>query len=69
MCRFLSVLLLPLAMLGCAPQAVDPSEEAAAGASEKPAYRGDRVGHFGFGSEATPEQIVYYASMKPEAVG
>ena len=69
MCRFLSAVILPVLMLGCAPPTADAPRQPAA-ASEKPAYRGDRVGHFGFGSDATPEQIAGWdIDVRPDGVG
>ena len=65
MCRFLSVALLALT-LGACSQGQTPAADAA----DTPAYVGDRVGHFGFGTPATQEQIAGWdIDIRPDGAG
>ena len=64
MYRFLSLALLVIAAGACSQGG--PAPEAAG----TPGYTGDRVGHYGFGTEATAQQIAGWdIDVRPDGVG
>lgn len=68
MCRFLSFAMLCVALAACAPPA--EVDQSVAQAAPMAAYRGDRVGHFGFGETASDEQIAAWdIDIRPDGLG
>jgi len=54
-----------IALAGCTADTATTQETDAA-----PSYKGDRVGHFGFGEPATPEQIAGWdIDVRPDGIG
>jgi cytochrome c len=68
MYRFPSVVLLALCV-ACAP-AEDGDGPQTAASAPSPTYRGDRIGHYGFGTDATTQQIAGWdIDVRPDGSG
>jgi cytochrome c5 len=70
MFRLVSAVLAILMLSGCGANSEQPSEDAGATQASGPVYRGDQVGHYGYGTNASIEQIAAWdIDVRPDGLG